>query len=166
MASASTVSIGLMPGRRHPSGRRLVQRTDQPGQGGEHVIAGRLRQRVTVHLAGDERQHLVALLVDAERQGRAGEFGGVQVGQVSLHGQAERPPRPPHRVPDPRDPLGDAVSSADRLRSYRGSLAVTLTGSKASASPPARRRSAARGASAAISPVVYAFACLIASQQN
>ena len=26
-----------------------------------------------------------------------------------VHGQAERPQRPPHRVPDPHDPLGDAI---------------------------------------------------------
>jgi hypothetical protein len=31
------------------------------------------------------------------------------VGQVRLHGQAERPQRPPHRVPDPHDPSGDAI---------------------------------------------------------
>jgi hypothetical protein len=31
------------------------------------------------------------------------------MGQVRLHGQAERPQRPPHRIPDPHDPLGDAI---------------------------------------------------------
>jgi hypothetical protein len=61
------------------------------------------------HVTGDERQHLPPLLVDPERKRRAGEPGVVQVGQVRLHGQAERPQRPPHRVPDPYDPLGDAI---------------------------------------------------------
>ena len=79
-------------------------------KGDQHVIAGRLRrQRVTRHVTGHERQHLAALLVDAERQRRAGEPGVAQVGQVRLHGQAERSQRPPHRVPDPNDPLGDAI---------------------------------------------------------
>ena len=97
-------------GRRRPPGRRLVQRADQPGQGDEHVVARRLRrQRVARHVTGDERQHLAPLLVDAERKRRAGEPGVAQVGQVRLHGQAERPQRPPHRVPDPHDPLGDAI---------------------------------------------------------
>jgi hypothetical protein len=32
-----------------------------------------------------------------------------QVSQIRLHGQAERSQRPPHRVPDPHDPLGDAI---------------------------------------------------------
>ena len=97
-------------GRRHPPGRRLVQRTDQPSQGDEHVVARRLRrQRVARNVTGDERQHLAPLLVDAERKRRAGEPGVAQVGEVCLHGQAERPQRPPHRVPDPHDPLGDAI---------------------------------------------------------
>jgi hypothetical protein len=87
-----------------------VQRSDQRGQGDEHVVPHRLRrQRVARHVAGDERQHLAPLPVDAERQRRAGEPGIAQVGQVRLHGQAERPQRPPHRVPDPHDPLGDAI---------------------------------------------------------
>jgi len=60
---------------------------------------------MTVYLTGDERQHLPTLLVDPERQRRSGEADVVQVGQVCLHGQAERPQRPPHRVPDPHDPL-------------------------------------------------------------
>jgi len=87
-----------------------VQRTDQPGQGDEHVVARRLgRQRVARHVTGDEGQHLAPLFVDAERKRRAGEPGVAQVGQVRLDGQAERPQRPAHRVPDPHDPLGDAV---------------------------------------------------------
>jgi hypothetical protein len=61
------------------------------------------------HVTGNERQHLAALLVDAERKRRASEPGVAQVGQVRLHGQAERPQRPPHRVPDPLDPRGDAI---------------------------------------------------------
>ena len=97
-------------GRRHPPGRHFVQRTDQPGQGDEYVVARRLRrERVARHVTGDERQHLPPLLVDAERKRRAGEPGVAQVGQVSLHGQAEGPQRPAHRVPDPHDPLGDAI---------------------------------------------------------
>ena len=61
-------------GWRHPPGRRLVQRTDQPGQGDDHVVARCLRrQRVARHVTGDERQHLAPLLVHAERKRRAGE---------------------------------------------------------------------------------------------
>jgi hypothetical protein len=41
---------------------------------------------------------------------RAGEPGVAQVRQVRLHGQAERPQRPAHGVPDPHDPLGDAIT--------------------------------------------------------
>jgi len=64
---------------------------------------------VARHVTGDERQHLAPLLVDAERERAAGEPGVARVGQVRLHGQAERPQRPAHRVPDPHDPLGDAI---------------------------------------------------------
>ena len=60
-----------------------MQRTDQPGQGDEHVVArGFWRQRVTRHVAGDERQHLAPLLVDAERNRRASEPGVAQMSQV------------------------------------------------------------------------------------
>ena len=72
------------------------------------MIAG-ASARVTRDVTGDERQHLAPLIVDAERQRRAGEPGVAQVGQVRLHGQAERPQRPAHRIPDPHDPLSDAV---------------------------------------------------------
>jgi hypothetical protein len=89
-----------------------VQRTDQPGQRHEHAVARRLRRhRVTVHLTRDERQHLAPLLVDAERRRRSGEPGLAQVGQICLHGQAERPQRPPYRVPDPHDALSVAPPS-------------------------------------------------------
>jgi hypothetical protein len=89
-----------------------MQVADQPGQGNQYLITSRIRrQRVTGHVTRDERQHLAALLVNTERQRSPGEAGVAQVSQVRLHGQAERPQRPPQRVPDPHDPGGNAVAS-------------------------------------------------------
>jgi hypothetical protein len=55
-----------------------------------------------------------------KRQRRAGEPGVAQVGQVRLHGQAERPQRPAHRVPDPHDPLGDAIPGQQLAFTHTG----------------------------------------------
>jgi hypothetical protein len=87
-----------------------VQRTDQPGQGDKDLLTHPLlRRQPARHVTEDERQHLPPLLIDAERKRRASEPGVTKVSQVRLHGQAERPQRPPHRIPDPYDPLGKAI---------------------------------------------------------
>jgi hypothetical protein len=49
------------------------------------------------------------LLVEAERKRRTSEPGIPQMSQVRLRGQAERPHRSAHRIPDASDSLGDAI---------------------------------------------------------
>ena len=106
LASSSHTARAAAPTRPTPRaaygsagpGRRARRRPPSPAAAG---CAACHRGRTTASRAP---------LVDAERKRRGGEPGVAQVGQVRLHGQVERPQRPPHRVPDPHDPLGDAIA--------------------------------------------------------
>jgi len=101
-----------------------VQRADKPGQRGEHVVTGCFRrERLARDITGDEGQDFPALLVDAERDGRGGEAGLVQVGEVGLDGAGEGPGRAPDGVADPDDAGADAISG-QRLAAARRVLAV------------------------------------------
>jgi hypothetical protein len=69
-----------------------VEHAQHLRDGGERLVGGPVRgQRVLAALAGDERQDLAALLVDAQRARRAGEADVLQVAQQGVHGGVQGP---------------------------------------------------------------------------
>src|SRR5207244_11065812 len=62
------------------------------------------------HVAGDEGQHLPALLVRTEREGGTGEVPGIHVAEVGLHRCGHWPHWAADRVADANDALGDPVA--------------------------------------------------------
>ena len=72
------------------------RQADEPRQRGEYVLAcgpGGNGSRGTS--PGNEGQYLAALVINAQRDRRAGKAGAVQMGQISLDRRRKRPDRPP-----------------------------------------------------------------------
>jgi hypothetical protein len=93
--------------RRHERSRRLVQAAEQRGDGDQNGCGRcpRLDHRLTRNVAGNELEHVAALLVDAEETRRAVEPDLLQVAEVGSNGARPRSARAADGVADAHQSL-------------------------------------------------------------
>lgn len=102
-------------GRRHESRHGIMEAADEAARPGK--LAGGLQQPEPLSPgdgAGDEPEHLAALVVDAKRFWRTVKSGCPDVGQQSMDGGCPRPGWPPDRVAHAYHAAAD-VAACERL---------------------------------------------------
>src|SRR6185437_13271332 len=121
------------PGRRGEPGDSVMEVADEAGGPAQRCVAvQQVEAAGPGDRAGDEREDLAALVVDAERPGRALVADGVQMGKQRVHRWRPRPGRASHSVAH-ADNAAIHVAAAER---YFGAWHSTfLPGSRVSYKP-------------------------------